>query len=197
MAGSGTCIDVCKEEGRNCIAYDIVPTRSDIVRNDARKLHLEEDSVDMIFVDSPYGNNIHYNDHKKDIGKISAESQLFYDELSKVIVECHRVLKPGKILGWVIGDQWVKKRFTPVGFNLYMILQKYFDTVDVVCVVRHKQASNMGKWSNRALIYNFYLRGFKYLFIMRKSSGTPLKTPSERSVRWKAYSRINFKETKE
>jgi len=27
MAGSGTTLDVCSEEARNCIAYDISPTR--------------------------------------------------------------------------------------------------------------------------------------------------------------------------
>jgi DNA modification methylase len=38
MAGSGTTIDVCKEEGRKCIAFDISPTQSDIAQNDARRI---------------------------------------------------------------------------------------------------------------------------------------------------------------
>jgi DNA modification methylase len=74
MAGSGTTIDVCKEEGRKCIAYDISPTRPDITQNDARTIPLKDNSVDMIFIDSPYGDNIDYNDHPGNIGKISAES---------------------------------------------------------------------------------------------------------------------------
>jgi len=32
MAGSGTAIDVCKEERRRVIAFDIVPTRKDIIK---------------------------------------------------------------------------------------------------------------------------------------------------------------------
>jgi DNA modification methylase len=187
MAGSGTAIDVCKEEGRRCIAYDIFPTRSDISQNDARNIPLADASVDMIFVDSPYGDNIHYNDHPGNIGHISAETDEFYKELDKVMSECYRVLKPGRVLGWLIGDQWVKKKFTPVGFRVYEELCKYFDTVDVICVTRRSQTSNTAIWHNRALRFNFYLRGFKYLFIMRKSSSE--KLPEKRTVRWGHYSR--------
>jgi DNA modification methylase len=148
MAGSGTCLDVCKEEKRKCIAFDIAPTRPDISENDARKLPLSDNRVDMVFIDSPYGNNLRYNENELDIGKISAESESFYKELSKVMSECYRILKPGKVLAWLIGDQWVKKRFTPVGFKVYTMLEQYFDTVDIICVVRRGQRSNTGKWHN-------------------------------------------------
>ncbi len=187
MAGSGTTIDVCKEEGRRCIAYDISPTRPDITQNDARKIPLADASVEMIFIDSPYGDNIDYNDHPGNIGHISAETDEFYKELDKVMAECYRVLKPDRVLGWLIGDQWVKKKFTPVGFRVYEDLCKYFDTVDIVCVTRRSQTSNTAIWHSRALRFNFYLRGFKYLFIMRKSS--PNQLPAKRKVSWMQYSR--------
>lgn len=41
MAGSGTTLDVCKEERRRCICYDIAPTRPDIIQNDSRKIPLD------------------------------------------------------------------------------------------------------------------------------------------------------------
>ncbi len=188
MAGSGTTIDVCNEEGRKCIAYDISPTRPDITQNDARKIPLKDNSVDMIFIDSPYGDNIDYNDHPGNIGKISAESEEFYNALDKVISECHRVLRPGKTLGWLIGDQWVKKKFTPVGFKIYEQLSRHLETVDIVCVARRSQASNTGIWHNRALRFNFYLRGFKYLFIMRKSVESGQQA-GKRKVSWTRYQR--------
>jgi DNA modification methylase len=187
MAGSGTTIDVCKEEGRKCIAFDISPTRPDITQNDARRIPLASDSVDMIFIDSPYGDNIDYNDQPGNIGKISAETDLFYEELDKVMAECYRVLKPGKALGWVIGDQWVKKKFTPVGFRVYERLARRFDTIDIICLARRSQTSNTGMWHNRALRFNFYLRGFKYLFIMKKPASD--EPASERKVSWTQYSR--------
>ncbi len=188
MAGSGTTLDVCNEEGRRYICYDIAPTRPEIMQNDSRRIPLEDNSVDMIFADSPYGDNIRYNDHPDCIGKISSETETFYEELEKVMKECYRVLKPGKVIGWLIGDQWVKKKFTPVGFNIYQRLSKYFETVDTICVVRRGQASHNALWYNRARRFNFFLRGFKYLFIMRKPSGEPVGR-QKRKVKWAYYDR--------
>jgi len=188
MCGSGTTIDVCREEKRRVIGYDISPVRPDIIQNDARKIPLEDDSVDMVFIDSPYGDNVRYNDHPDDIGKISSETEQFYDELEKVMKESCRILKERKILGWLIGDQWVKKKFTPVGFEIYERLCKYFEPMDVICVARRGQASHTGSWYNRARRFNFYLRGFKYLIIMKKSSRKESSLKS-RKTEWTHYKR--------
>ena len=128
MAGSGTTVDVCKEEGRKVIGYDIAPRHPEVIKNDARNIPLADESVDLVFIDSPYGDNVNYSDEPEDIGKISCEDERFYHELEKVAIEAFRILKPGKVLGWLIGDQWVKKTFTPVGFKLYERLSKYFET---------------------------------------------------------------------
>jgi DNA modification methylase len=191
MAGSGTTYDVCKEEKRKCICYDITPTRPEVIQNDSRKIPLEDNSVDMIFVDSPYGDNIRYNDHPNCIGKISSETEEFYDELEKVMKECYRILKPGKVIGWLIGDQWVKNKFTPVGFKVYQRLSKYFEPVDIICVVRRGQASHTGVWHNRARRLNFFLRGFKYLLIMRKPYAKKEGIVRPRKISWTFYERKN------
>ncbi|HOV92615.1 MAG TPA: DNA methyltransferase [Candidatus Kapabacteria bacterium] len=170
MCGSGTTIDVAKELNRKVIGYDLNIVRPDIIKNDARKIPLDNNSVDFVFIDSPYSNNIKYSDCKECIGKISCESSLFYDELEKVAKEIYRILKPGKAMAWLIGDQWIKKKFTPTGFLLYQRVIKYFDTIDIICVTRHNQTSNTTLWNERAKKYNFYLRGFKYLFLFRKPS---------------------------
>jgi len=168
MAGSGTTIDVAKEEGRRVIGYDIAPRRDDIIQNDARHLPLTENSVDFHFIDSPYSDNIWYSDHPDCIGKISCEDPRFFIELEKVVKELHRTLKHGKVLGWVIADQNKRGKFTPVGFKLYRILRKYFETIEIVVIVIHNQRSNTPKWEYKAVKYNFFLRGFRYLFIMMK-----------------------------
>jgi DNA modification methylase len=170
MAGSGTTIDVAKELNRKVIGYDINVVRPDVIKNDARNIPLKNDSVDFVFIDSPYSDNLNYSDSPKCIGKISCEDTKFYDELEKVAKEIARILKPEKAMGWVIGDQWIKKKFTPTGFLLWQRLEKYFEPIDIVCLTRHNQTSNTGLWHNRARRFNFYLRGFKYLFIMKKSN---------------------------
>ncbi|MFC1909385.1 TRM11 family SAM-dependent methyltransferase [Chloroflexota bacterium] len=186
MAGSGTTVDVCKDEGRKVIGYDISPQHPEVIRNDARKIPLPDESVDLVFIDSPYGDNVKYSDDPENIGNISAEDEQFYDELDKVASEIYRILKPGKVMGWLIGDQWVKKNFTPVGFKIFGHLTKLFDTVDIVCVARRGQSSNTGIWAYRAKKFNFFLRGFKYLFIMRKPIPNEKKKVSKK-IKWAKY----------
>ena len=188
MCGSGTTIDVCKEEGRRVIGYDIYSTRPDIIQNDARNIPLADGIADMVFIDSPYSDNLRYNEQPGNIGRISSEAEEFYDELEKVMKESHRILKDGKVLGWLIGDQWVKKQFTPVGFKIYERLCGYFEPVDIICVSRKGQSSNTGMWHNRARRFNFYLRGFKYLIIVRKTTRkSSISRP--RTIQWTHYKR--------
>ncbi|MCX7878855.1 MAG: class I SAM-dependent methyltransferase, partial [Ignavibacteria bacterium] len=77
-----------------------------VIKNDSRKIPLKDNSVDFVFIDSPYSDNIKYSDNKNCIGRISCEKALFYDELEKVAKEIHRILKPNKVMAWLIGDQW-------------------------------------------------------------------------------------------
>lgn len=168
MCGSGTTYDVATELKRNSKCYDLNIVRKEIEKADARKLPLKNEMVDFVFIDSPYSDNIKYSDDKNCIGKISCEKEEFFDELEKVAIEIKRVLKKEKVVAWLIGDQWIKRKFTPTGFLLYNRLIKHFETVDVISVTRHNQTSNTGVWHYRARKHNFYLRGFKYLFIMKK-----------------------------
>ena len=184
MCGSGTTIDVCREEHRRVIGYDINPTRDDIVQNDARSIPLDDESVDMVFIDSPYGDNVNYNDQPGNIGNLSAEQDDFYDALRVVAAELVRVLKRGKTLGWLIGDQWVKKRYTPVGMHIYQMLvdDLGFIPTEWVIVARRNQSSNTGLWAYRARQHNFYLRGHKHLILVRKPERRVAQVRRERVV---------------
>ena len=82
-----------KEENRKVIGYDVFPSRQDIIQNDSRKIPLTDNSVDMVFIDSPYGDNIKYSDNPNCIGKISCEKEEFYQELEKVAIEIKEYLK--------------------------------------------------------------------------------------------------------
>ena len=184
MCGSGTTIDVCNEEQRRVIGYDINPVRGDIIQNDARSIPLDDESVDMVFIDSPYGDNVNYNDQPGNIGNLSAEQDGFYDALRTVASELFRVLKQGRTLGWLIGDQWVKKRYTPVGMHIYQMLvdELGFIPVDWIVVARRNQSSNTGLWAYRARRHNFYLRGHKHLILVRKPQHRQVQIAPERIV---------------
>ncbi len=168
MGGSGTTYDVAIELNRKVKCFDLNIVRKEIEKSDARKLPLKNEIADFVFIDSPYSDNIKYSNNPNCIGKISCEKREFFDELEKVAIEIKRILKNDKVLAWVIGDQWKKRKFTPTGFLMYERLNKHFETIDIISLTRHNQTSNTGIWHYRAKEFNFYLRGFKYLFIMKK-----------------------------
>lgn len=78
MCGSGTTIDVAKELQREVIGYDLNIVRPEVIKNDSRVIPLSDNSVDFVFIDSPYSNNIKYSEDERCIGKISCEKIDFY-----------------------------------------------------------------------------------------------------------------------
>src|ERR1700761_1759127 len=71
-AGSGTTLDVARGLNRRALGYDLAPTRKDIFRVDARKLPLEDEKADFVFIDPPYSTHIDYSDDPRCIGKLDA-----------------------------------------------------------------------------------------------------------------------------
>jgi adenine-specific DNA-methyltransferase len=181
FAGSGTTLDVARDLGRKALGYDVHPTRKDIFRVDARKLPPElTNKVDLVFIDPPYSTHIDYGPDPRDIGKLSAESGDYYRAMEQVFAEIHRVLKPGGHLGLYVSDSYEHGnpgRFYPLGFELFSGLRKHLDPVDIISVVRHNKTLEMGNYRKAADEGNFFLRGFNYLFIMRR----PLQTTQPRT----------------
>lgn len=61
--------------------------------------------------------------------------------------------------------------FMPIGFELFSIMRTMFTPVDIIAVVRHNEKLNRGNWRKAAEEGNFFLRGFNYLFIMKRDEG--------------------------
>jgi DNA modification methylase len=125
----------------------------------------------------------------------------YYDAMEQVIRELHRVLKNRRYMGLYVSDSWKKKGsrdqgstgsgaegqrghglhdrgdagsgtgFMPIGFELFSIMRRYFQPVDIICVVRKNAKLEKGNWHKAAAERNFFLRGFNYLFIMKKVDG--------------------------
>ncbi len=172
-AGSGTTLDVARDLGRRALGYDVHPTRKDIFRVDARRLPPElTGKADFVFVDPPYAQHLDYGPDPRDLGKLAAADGSYYAAMEAVIAEIARVLKPGRHMALYVSDSYEHDkhggRFFPLGFELFARLQKAFEPVDVVSVVRHNKTLDMGNYRRAAEEGNFYLRGFNYLFVMRK-----------------------------
>lgn len=169
MCGSGTTLDVARDLNRRALGYDVHPTRKDIFRVDARKLPPElTDKVDFVFIDPPYSTHLDYGPDPRDIGKLDAAGG-YYPAMEQVIREIHRVLKPGRHMGLYVSDSYVHgKTFHPIGFELFARLRERFEPVDIISVTRHNKTLEMGNYRKAAEEGNFFLRGFNYLFIMKK-----------------------------
>jgi DNA modification methylase len=171
MAGSGTTLDVARELGRRALGYDLSPTREDIFRVDARKLPLENEKADFVFVDPPYSTHIDYSDDPRCIGKLEASDREYFAAMEQVIREMFRVLKDRRYAALYVSDSFKKGQpFLPLGFELFAILRKYFKPVDIVAVVRHNAKLKRSNWQRAAVEGNFFLRGFNYLLIMKKET---------------------------
>ena len=172
FAGSGTTLDVARDLNRRALGYDVHPSRKDIFNVDARKLPPELTSkVDFVFMDPPYSTHLDYGDDPRDIGKLDAAGSEYYPAMEKVFSEVHRVLKPGKHMALYVADSYVHgKAFHPIGFELFSRLRAAkFEPVDIISVTRRNKTLEMGNYRKAADEGNFFLRGFNYLFIMRKN----------------------------
>lgn len=183
MCGSGTTLDVCTDLKRTGIGFDLAPSRPEIRHADARTIPLEKASADFVFIDPPYSTHIDYSDDPRCIGKLDAApdsedgGKAYHESMARVIAEIDRILKPRRYMALYVSDSWRKRRgepgagggiFMPIGFDLFALMQKRFRPVDIISVVRHNQKLGRGNWHKAAEEGNFFLRGFNYLFIMKK-----------------------------
>jgi DNA modification methylase len=177
MCGSGTTIDVARELGRKPLGFDLVPSRPDIQQADARRLPLPDGSADFAFIDPPYSTHVDYSDDPRCIGKLDASPEAtgpkgvnaYYAAMAQVIAELHRVLKNRRYMALYVSDSFKKgKPFMPIGFELFGLMRRHFKPIDIIAVVRHNRTLKRGNWHAAAIEGNFFLRGFNYLFIMKK-----------------------------
>lgn len=171
MSGSGTIGEVARALGRRCVSFDLVPRGPFVFRADARAWPLQDGCGSLAVVDSPYSDNLRYGEDPRCLGRISCRDPRFYEEMNRVASEVHRVLCPGGVVAWIISDEYRRRHYTPVGFRLFDVLAAAFEPIDTIVLIRHHDRSASPMWEHRARRFNFFLRGFKFLFILRKPVG--------------------------
>ena len=168
FCGSGTTLDVCKDTGRRGVGFDVAPSRSDIQNADARSLPLKQKSVDLIFFDPPYADNLDYSNDPRCLGKLKPDGR-FQRAMRLVLDECARVIRDERVLAIYVCDVFHKGRgFYPLGFEIFEMAKKHFIPIDVVAVTRHNKTLEMGNYRKAADEGGFFLRGFNYLLLFRR-----------------------------
>lgn len=177
FAGSGTTLDVCKDLGRKGRGFDIAPKevhgRDDVERADARKLPLQDRTVDLVFFDPPYANNLTYSGEKACIGKLAPNE--WGQAMIQVVQQAKRVLKAGGHLAMFVSDilhaRDNERHFHPLGLQLATIAEDAgLEMVEHVAVVRHGKALEDGPGKLQAQREGFLLRGFSHLVVFKKTA---------------------------
>ena len=160
MAGSGTTLDVARELERRALGYDLRSERKDIFHCDARKLPLEDEKADFVFIDAPYSTHIKYSDDPRCIGNLDAGGRDYYRAMEQVIGEIDRILRPGAYMALYACDSFRKgKTFCPIGMELFLRLRRWFEPMDVIAVTRHNKKLSRRDWHASASEGNYFLRG--------------------------------------
>jgi DNA modification methylase len=163
FCGSGTTLDVCQDTERRAMGFDVNPVRADIQNADARSLPVKSAIADLVFMDDP-----------RCIGKLSPKDQRLDRALDLCFAEAHRVLRDGGVIAVYICDIYQHpSQFYPIGFRAFDLLRKRFLPLDIVSVVRQNAALEKGNYRRAAVDQGFLMRGFNYLFVLRK---TPKRT---------------------
>lgn len=194
MVGGGTTLVECKVMGRDAIGVDINPdavmlaldrlnfeynsyletlpeTNIRLFQGDARKLEAVGDAtVDVIATHPPYANIIPYSKGNPIEGDLSRVHSLdeFFDGISSIASESHRVLKPGGHAAVLIGDTHKHAHFVPISHRTLdcFLGAGFVLREDVIKLQWHTQTMR-GRWHPR-FKRNFLLTYHEHLFILRK-----------------------------
>ena len=184
FVGGGTTAVEAKLTNRNFIGYDINlaavelsrqkcdfefdnTALSVIDRADARKLPLDDNSVDLICAHPPYADIIHYSeDIEGDLSRLPIKDFLF--EMGKVADEFHRVLKKDKFCAILMGDMRKKGMVQPLAFETMRVFELAgFKTKEIIIKEQHNCKAT-GYWKTNSIKFNFLLLAHEYLFVFKK-----------------------------
>jgi DNA modification methylase len=141
-----------------------------VYHGDARKLDkIPDNSIDLVATHPPYFNIIEYGEQGTE-GDLSRTTSLeeYLTLFRQVAREIYRVLKPGGVLGILIGDTRVKKHYVPIThYALMVLLDVGFVLKEEVIKVQHRMKTTREVWS-KLRDRDFLLIYHEKLFILEK-----------------------------
>jgi SAM-dependent methyltransferase len=197
--GRGTDAIECLGLERRCIGIDINPSvvkvarmnssfeipyptkigaayRPMIMVGDARSFSGElfkDGQFDMVLSHPPYKDCIQYSTMiEQDLSRISSTSE-FLSEMTKVVEETHRLLKPDGTVLVVMGDNRKECYFQPLSFQVFdLYLRNGFEMVELIVKrQRHCQGSLMGSYLSNQ--HDFLMIQHEFMAAFRKVEGSP------------------------
>jgi len=141
-----------------------------IYHGDARNLDkIPSDSVDLVATHPPYFNIIEYGEQRVE-GDLSRATSLedYLTLFRQVAREIYRVLKPGGVLGILVGDTRIKKHFVPIThYTLMILLDVGFALKEEVIKIQHKMKTTREVWG-KLRDKDFLLIYHEKLFVLEK-----------------------------
>ena len=171
MAGSGTtCIEAVLL-GRNCIAADVsygaavlthhrlhhlvkalkeVEARCRVLHGGARELdEIPDSSVDLVATHPPYFGSVRYGGEEGGLSRAESLEE-YLTTFKQVAEEVYRVLKPGGVLGILVGDTRIKKHYVPTTHYVLLTLPDVdFALGKEIVKMRHNMKTTREVWRRR------------------------------------------------
>ena len=141
-----------------------------VFHGDARRLDkIPDNSIDLVATHPPYLNIIEYSESRVE-GDLSRTKSLdeYLRLFRQVAREIYRVLKPGGVLGVLVGDTRIKKHYVPVThYVLLTLLDAGFVLREEVIKIQHKMKTTRKVW-RKLKERDFLLIYHEKLFILEK-----------------------------
>lgn len=127
---------------------------------------IRRESVDLVVTSPPY-------DELRDYGKDAAWT---FESFKKIAKQLYRVMKPGGVVVWVVGDSVVNGGKTLTSYRQALYFQQLgFSMFDVII---YEKAGSAPPHKNR------YFNSFEYMFVLAKGKPKTINIIKDKENKW-------------